>query len=50
MTQYKLLILKMSRQFPRKAWLHYNVAFQKDAAAAGLVNWSHMNHDLYKPP
>ena len=47
MTQYKLLILKTSRQFPGKAWLHYDIAFRKDAAAAGLVDWSRMNHDLY---
>ena len=42
MTQYKLLILKTSSQFPGKAWLHYDIAFRKDAAA-GLVHWSHTN-------
>ena len=47
MTQYKLLILKTSRQFSGKAWLHYDIAFRKDAAASGLVDWSHMNLDLY---
>ena len=47
MTQYKLLILKTSRQFPGKAWLHYDIAFRKDAAASGLVDWSRMNLDLY---
>ena len=41
--QYKLLILKISRQFPGKAWLHYDIAFRKDAAASGLVDWSRMN-------
>lgn len=38
MTQYKLLILKTPRQFPGKAWLHYDTAFRKDAAASGLVD------------
>ena len=47
MTQYKLLILKTSHQFPGKAWLHYDIAFRKDAAASGLVDWSHMNLDLH---
>ena len=47
MTQYKLLILKTSRQFPGKDWLYYDIAFHKDAAASGLVDWSHMNLDLY---
>ena len=47
MTQYKLLILKASRQFPGNAWLHYDIAFHKDAAASGLVDWSRMNLDLY---
>ena len=40
MTQYKLLILKMLYQFPGKAWFHYNVAFQKDAAAGLDTNFS----------
>ena len=47
MTQCKLLILKTSRQFPGNAWLHYDTAFQKDAAASGLADWSRMNLDLY---
>ena len=36
LTQYKLLILKTARQFPGKAWLHYDVAFRKDAADSAL--------------
>ena len=40
MTQYKLLILKTARQFSGKSWLHYDVAFCKNAAAAGVVDWS----------
>ena len=47
MTQYKLLILKTSRQFPGKAWLHYDIVFRKDATASSLVDWSYMNLDLY---
>ena len=46
MTQYKLLILNTSHQFPGKAWLHYDIAFSKYAAASGLVDWSPMNLDL----
>ena len=47
MTQYKLLILQTTRQFSGKAWLHYDTAFRKDAAASGLTDWSRMNSDLY---
>ena len=46
-TQYKLLILQTTRQFSGKAWLHFDTAFQKDAAVSGLTNWSRMNSDLY---
>ena len=46
-TQYKLLILKTARQFSGKAWSHYDITFRKDAAVSGLVDWSHMNLDLY---
>ena len=47
LTQYKLLIIKTSHQFPGKAWLHYDIAFRRDAAASGLTDWSRMNLDLY---
>lgn len=47
LTQYKLLILQTARQHSGKAWLHYDSAFRKDAAASGLLDWSHMNSDLY---
>ncbi|CAH3194732.1 unnamed protein product [Porites evermanni] len=47
LTQCKLLIIKTSRPFPGKAWLHYDIAFQRDAAASGLTDWSRMNLDLY---
>ena len=46
-TQYKLLILQMACQFPRPAWLNYDMAFSKDAAAYFLTNWSQMNLNLY---
>lgn len=46
MTQFKL-ILKTSRQFPGKTWLHYDIAFRKDAAASGLADWSRINLDLH---
>ena len=38
MTQYKLLILKTLRQFPGKAWLCYDTAFQKDATTTSLAD------------
>ena len=47
MTQYKLLTWQTARQLSGKAWLHYDTAFQKDAAASGLTDWSCMNSDLY---
>ena len=46
-TQYKLLILQMVCQFPRPAWLNYDMAFRKDAAAYFLTDWSQMNLNLY---
>ena len=46
-TQYKLLIIQMASQFPGPAWLNYNTAFRKDAAASLLADWSKMNLDLY---
>lgn len=30
-----------------KAWLHYDMAFQKHAAASGLADWSSINRGLY---
>lgn len=29
------------------AWLHYDIAFKKDAATSGLAYWSCMNLDMY---
>ena len=45
--QYKLLILHTASQFPGPAWLNYDTAFRKDAAASLLADWSKMNLDLY---
>lgn len=47
MTQYKLLILQTTCQFSGKAWLQYDTAFPKDAAASSLADWSRMYSDLY---
>ena len=46
-TQCKLLILQTASQFPGPAWLNYDMAFRKDAAASLLADWSKMNLDLY---
>ena len=35
-TQYELLILQTACQFPGPAWLNYDTAFRKDAAASLL--------------
>ena len=46
--QMQLLIIQTARQSPSRAWLEYNLAFRKDAAAAtGASDWSKMNLDLY---
>lgn len=45
--KYKLMIIHTARQFSGTAWLEYDLAFRKDAAALGLSNWSKMNLDLY---
>ena len=47
LTKYKLLIIQTARQFNGRAWLEYDLAFRKDAAASGLSDWSKMNLDLY---
>ena len=45
-TQYKLLILQTACKFAEPAWLNYDTAFRKDAAASLLADWSKMNLDL----
>ena len=47
LTRYKLLIIQTARQYPGLAWLEYDLAFRRDAAASGLTDWSKMNLDLY---
>ena len=47
LTKYKLLIIQTARQHPGLAWLEYDLAFRRDAAASGLNDWSKMNLDLY---
>ena len=47
LTKYRLLTIQTARQFPGQAWLEYDLAFRKDAAATGLSDWSKMNSDLY---
>ena len=47
LTKYKLLIIQTARQHPGLAWVEYNLAVIRDAAASGLSDWSKMNLDLY---
>ena len=47
LSKYKLLIIQTARYFSSAAWLEYDLAFRKDAAASGLSDWSRMNLDLY---
>ena len=47
LTCYKLLILRTYRQFSGRVWLAYDKAFREHAAAAGIVDWSSMNVQLY---
>ena len=47
LNQYKLLIIQTARCFSDKSWLHYDIAFRKEAAASGSTDWSRMHPDLY---
>ena len=47
LNQYKLLIIQTARRFFDKSWLHYDIAFRKEAAASGSTDWSLMHPDLY---
>ena len=47
LNQYKLLIIQTARRFSDKSWLHYDIAFRKEAAASGSTDWSRMHPDLY---
>ena len=47
LSHYKLLIIQTAKKFPGKVWYLYDTAFQRNAAAIGLRDWSKMNPDLY---
>ena len=38
LSKYKLLIIQTACHFSSSAWLEYDLAFRKDAAASGLSN------------
>ena len=46
LSQYKLLIIQTAKRFHYKSWLHYDIAFMKEAAASGSTDWSCMEADL----
>ena len=46
LTKYKLLlIIQTARQSTSRAWMEYDLAFRKDAAATKASDWSKMNLD-----
>ena len=45
---YQLLIMHTAQQFSGSAWLAYNRAFRRQAAAYKLTDWSHMNPELFR--
>ena len=47
LNQQKLLIIQTAGRFSDKSWLHYDIAFRKEAAASDSTNWSCMHPDLY---
>ena len=47
LTLYKLLILRIARQFSGRVWLAYDKAFRDHAAATQLADWSTMNAQLF---
>ena len=46
--KYQLLIMRTAQQFSGSAWLAYDRAFRRQAAAYKLTNWSHMNPELFR--
>ena len=44
---YQLLILCTFSRFGGSTWRWYDDAFRRDAAARGVVDWSHMNVELW---
>ena len=47
LTLYKLLILRIHRQFSGRVWLAYDKEFREHAVATGLFDWSLMNTQLF---
>ena len=45
--KYQLLILRTQAQFGGLAWLNYDEAFHRDAAARHVFDWSSMHVELY---
>ena len=45
--KYQLLILRTQAQFGGQAWLNYDEAFRRDAAARHVSDWSCMHVELY---
>ena len=45
--KYQLLIMRTAQQFSGSAWLSYDRAFRRQAAAHKLTDWSHLNPELF---
>ena len=45
--KYQLLIMRTAQQFSGSAWLSYDRAFRRQAAAYKLTDWSHLNPELF---
>lgn len=45
--KYQLLIMRTAQQFPGSAWLSYDRAFRRQAAAYKLTDWSRMDPELF---
>ena len=45
--KYQLLIMRTAQQFSGSAWLAYDRAFRRRAAAYKLTDWSHLNSELF---
>ena len=45
--KYQLLIMRTAQQFSGSAWLAYDRAFRRQAAAYKLTDWSRMNPELF---
>ena len=45
--KYQLLIMRTAQQFSGSAWLAYDRAFRRQAAAYKLTDWSHLNSELF---